>query len=100
MKVEIDLFCPGCGSGSLARNGRTRHGVQRFKCTVCGRQFGWGGPDRARGIPDEVVKIIDRMLAGGFSVRQIFEVTGVSKAWVYKRAKTFTRRRMGNSYVG
>ncbi|MDR3568529.1 MAG: hypothetical protein P4L43_10925 [Syntrophobacteraceae bacterium] len=36
------LKCPRCDSEALYRYGKTRHGKQRFRCLMCGRQFGDG----------------------------------------------------------
>jgi transposase-like protein len=32
--------CPRCNSEAFYKYGKTRHGRQRFRCLVCGRQFG------------------------------------------------------------
>lgn len=43
LDLHIDkapLKCPRCNSEALYRYGKTRHGKQRFRCLMCGRQFG------------------------------------------------------------
>jgi DNA-directed RNA polymerase subunit RPC12/RpoP len=32
--------CPRCNSEAFYKYGKTRHGKQRFRCLLCGRQFG------------------------------------------------------------
>jgi predicted RNA-binding Zn-ribbon protein involved in translation (DUF1610 family) len=32
--------CPRCNSDASYKFGKTRHGKQRFRCLLCGRQFG------------------------------------------------------------
>jgi ssDNA-binding Zn-finger/Zn-ribbon topoisomerase 1 len=32
--------CPRCNSEASYKYGKTRHGKQRFRCLLCGRQFG------------------------------------------------------------
>ena len=36
----MDIQCAQCGSARIVKNGRSRHGHQRFKCRACGVTFG------------------------------------------------------------
>jgi transposase-like protein len=40
MKPALNLACPRCRDQHIARNGRSRHGHQRFVCRNCGATFG------------------------------------------------------------
>ena len=42
IQEKTNLKCPRCDSEALYRYGKTRHGKQRFRCLMCGRQFGDG----------------------------------------------------------
>ncbi|MGC8491212.1 MAG: IS1/IS1595 family N-terminal zinc-binding domain-containing protein [Syntrophobacteraceae bacterium] len=39
---KTSVKCPKCNSEAVYRYGKTRHGKQRFRCLLCGRQFGDG----------------------------------------------------------
>lgn len=45
---KAPLRCPRCDSEALYRYGKTRHGKQRFRCLMCGRQFGDGAKDELK----------------------------------------------------
>lgn len=79
MRIE-KVKCGKCG-GEAVKNGRTRHGRERFKCRKCGRQFVLDPKGR---ISDEMRGIIVSMIKKGWSVAEIIEVVGVSKGTVYK----------------
>ncbi len=83
-KYEFPARCPRCGSTKVVKNGYTRHGRQNLKCKDCSRQFGFGDRE-ARRVPEAVRRIVERMLNCGFTVRDINDITGVSKGWIYAR---------------
>jgi len=87
--VLISVSCPHCKSCHVVRNGRTRHGVQNYRCRgVCGRQFVLSPKGR---VPEAIVGVVDRMLAAGFSVSTVADLTGASKGWIYDRKKSYDR---------
>ncbi|MDR3557599.1 MAG: hypothetical protein P4L55_22810 [Syntrophobacteraceae bacterium] len=45
------LKCPQCDCEALYRYGKTRHGKQRFRCLMCGRQFGAGTKEELKTRP-------------------------------------------------
>lgn len=38
-ELKINDSCPNCGSKIIVSNGRRENGIQRLKCTDCGKQF-------------------------------------------------------------
>jgi transposase-like protein len=83
--VKISLFCPTCGAEDVVRYGR-RMGVQRYRCTACGRQFQASrAPKR---IHPDVATIVGRMIDDGYVYREISRLCGVSCGYVYARSRS------------
>jgi transposase len=68
-------LCVGCGSERTAKNGRSRHGHQRFKCRDCGATF--GELDRRRVEPEKRESAL-RHYAEGVGLRATERLVGVS----------------------
>jgi transposase-like protein len=88
MGQSRSMKCPYCGSKHLVKNGRSRHGNQRWLCKECHKTV--GDFDR-RKIGDEIRKVaLERYLAGK-GLRATERVVGVSHnsvmQWVFDSAK-------------
>ncbi|MGC0371993.1 MAG: hypothetical protein DGJ47_000697 [Rickettsiaceae bacterium] len=68
--------CKGCNSSNLVKNGRTRHGKQRYKCKDCGSNYGEGDKRLKYGL-DKRVRVI-KMYLEGMGIRSIERLEGVS----------------------
>ena len=82
MKQDKALYCPGCLSVKVVRNGIKTTGRQNWKCTVCGRQFQseylYRGADKR--VKDQLVL----MQLRGSGIRDTAIVSGVSPATVLR----------------
>lgn len=81
---------PRCQCNNPKKNGRNRHGVQRYKCRVCGVcwQDGIAEEEQRRGgnfITQEKDNAIKAMLSLGMSYREIQRVVGVHTATIAAR---------------
>lgn len=82
------MKCVYCGSRRVVKNGKSRHGFQRWKCKDCGKTC--GEFDR-RTISEEIRKVaLERYLAGK-GLRATERVVGVSHnsvmKWVFDSAR-------------
>ncbi|MGD0401473.1 MAG: IS1 family transposase [Syntrophobacteraceae bacterium] len=48
---QLPMKCPRCNSEATYKFGKTRHGKQRFRCLLCGRQFGMDARDELKKRP-------------------------------------------------
>ncbi|MGA2027684.1 MAG: IS1 family transposase [Syntrophobacteraceae bacterium] len=48
---QLPAKCPRCNSEATYKFGKTRHGKQRFRCLLCGRQFGNAARDELKERP-------------------------------------------------
>ena len=71
----MTLACPHCSSLKAVKNGRSRHGHQRFKCVQCGATF--GELDRRR-VDDHLREQALRHYAEGVGLRATERLLGVS----------------------
>lgn len=67
--------CTACSSTQLVKNGRSRHGYQRYRCKSCGTTF--GDLDR-RLVPDELKESALQHYAEGVGLRATERLVGVS----------------------
>ena len=79
--------CKGCGSVKLVKNGKTRHGNQRYKYKNCGGNYGEGDKRLKHGL-DKRIKVI-RMYLEGVGIRSIGRLEGVPNPLIYILDKTF-----------
>ncbi len=67
--------CPSCSSTRLVKNGRSRHGHQRYRCRSCGSTF--GDADR-RQVTPQLKESALRHYAEGVGLRATERLVGVS----------------------
>jgi hypothetical protein len=71
----MDIQCSRCQSDRMVKNGRSRHGHQRFKCRQCGATFGAEDHRRvAAGLRESALK----HYAEGVGLRATERLLGVS----------------------
>lgn len=73
--------CHTCGMPAV-KNGRSRHGKQRWRCPYCGRQFVANPGGR---VDPKVAEIAERMIQAKMAPALIAELCQVSRSWVYRR---------------
>jgi transposase-like protein/IS1 family transposase len=75
-----------CGHPEIRKNGKDRHGNQRFKCAVCGKRFTEARqkPLGAMKVPVEKAKMVLRLLIEGSSIRSAERLTGVHRDTICK----------------
>ena len=71
----MELQCNNCSGTSLVKNGKSRHGFQRYKCKTCGTTV--GDEDR-RKVSDELKESALRHYAEGVGLRATERLVGVS----------------------
>jgi InsA N-terminal domain len=71
----MEIQCTQCGCERIVKNGRSRHGHQRFKCRECGSTF--GAEDHRRVAP-ELRESALRHYAEGVGLRATERLVGVS----------------------
>lgn len=71
----MDIQCTHCESERIVKNGRSRHGHQRFKCRACGATF--GAEDHRRVAP-ELRENALRHYVEGVGLRATERLVGVS----------------------
>ncbi len=71
----MNLSCANCQSNQLVKNGRSRHGHQRYRCKSCGTTF--GDVDR-RLVSGEIKESALRHYAEGVGLRATERLVGVS----------------------
>lgn len=72
--------CKGCSSNSLVKNGKTRHGKQRYKCKNCSCNYSEGDGRLKHGM-EKRIKVI-KMYLEGAGIRSIERLEGVSSPLV------------------
>jgi len=72
--------CTRCHAVKVKRNGNTRHGQQRYKCTVCNFQFS-ANPTNKLISAGELI-CINKLLLERLSLRGICRVMDVSMTWL------------------
>jgi hypothetical protein len=80
----MTIQCNTCASTQLVKNGRSRHGHQRYRCKNCGTTF--GDLDR-RLVPQELKESALRHYAEGVGLRATERLVGVSHNSVMNWAK-------------
>jgi len=70
-----------CAHATTKRNGRDRHGNQRYKCCLCGKRWTEERhkPLGEMRVPVEKAKLALRMLTEGMSIRATERTTGVNR---------------------
>ena len=99
MTDESNVRCPECGGQRVAKYGRTRSGLQKYRCLSqdCPGRGPSGGRQWVAGtdhpIDPEKKRIVLGFLAQGTHPRQIAAVVdGISLRWIYelKRRMVYT----------
>lgn len=75
-----------CAHAERKKNGKNRHGVQRYKCLLCGKRF-TEPQDRPLGalrVPIEDAKRVLHLLAEGSSIRSAERLTGMHRDTICK----------------
>lgn len=76
--------CPRCGSIDPIKNGKSRTGIQRFKCAVCLKRFQVDRASRKSQLSNaEILELKEK----GLSLSKIAALAGVSKNAIAKRLK-------------
>lgn len=71
----MSIQCTSCASDQWVKNGRSRHGHQRYRCKSCGTTF--GELDR-RLVPEALKESALRHYAEGVGLRATERLVGVS----------------------
>ena len=74
------IQCPKCGSGSVKKNGNTRHNQQRYLCKICSYQYSEHPTNKQ--ISTRELTIINNLLVERISLRGICRSVGVSMTWL------------------
>ena len=80
--------CKGCGSNELVKNGKTRHGKQRYKCKNCNCNYSDGDGRLKHGM-EKRLKVI-KMYLEGVGIRSIERLEGVSNPLIIYWVKHFS----------
>jgi len=86
--VKITVICPNCKSDDIVRQGKTKKGIQVYRCrnAKCGRtKFQLEYKNKAC-YPDTTEKIIKHAINGS-GIRDTAEVLGISTSTVIDRLK-------------
>ncbi len=82
------MKCPNCGGKRLVKNGKSRHGNQRWKCQDCGKTF--GEYDR-RKVDAQIREVALEKYMSGQGLRATERLVGVSHnsimEWVFASAR-------------
>ena len=72
-----ELYCPGCSSKDLVKNGKAPNGTQRWRCNACEKSFRFTYCYNAckPGIKETIIK----MTLNSSGVRDIGRVLKISK---------------------
>jgi transposase-like protein len=76
------LVCPSCLGTDLAKYGRTKAGLQKYRCRreLCGRQFVAGSTHL---LDPKVKTMVMNLIAAGLSTKYISTaVPGLSRRWI------------------
>ena len=93
-------ICKGCGGSKLVRNGKTRHGVQRYKCKDCGSSYGAGDRRLKHGL-EKRLRVI-KMYLEGMGIRSIERLEEVSNPLIIYWIRHFSsliRKEMNRSAI-
>ena len=79
MKIQITLYCPGCQSVNVVKNGRKSYlNKQNYVCKNCQRQFIGDHALSYSGCHSALDQRLKRMFARGMGIRDIAEVEQIS----------------------
>lgn len=81
--------CPEC-KGSSVRNGKSKSGIQRYKCKICPRRF--QAMHQYQAYLKDTDKWVRNLLVEGNGVRSISRLLKIAPATVIKRILTLGRR--------
>jgi len=82
LRESPSLVCPSCKCADLAKYGKTKAGLQKYRCRreLCGRQFVAGSTHL---IDPKVKTMVLNMIAVGVSTKKISQaVPGLSRRWI------------------
>lgn len=91
--TEVDMNCPKC-DGLSKKDGKDRHGDQRFKCTKCGKRFSLA-KDKLLGamiLNEEKALLCLNLLVEGNSVRSTERITGVHRDTILSLLETVGKK--------
>lgn len=77
---RVSIQCPFCSSESFCRNGKTRQGIQRYRCGKCGRTFVIAGGKNlfsAKLTADELLRLFSCIYLE-LPIHSICRLTGLS----------------------
>ena len=81
---RISVCCPLCGSENIIRSGKTQKGIQRYRCSDCGKRFVLTGKknlSHARLSVSEILLLV-KCIYLGLSIESTAFITGVSEKTV------------------
>jgi len=78
MSITITLYCPGCQSAKIKKNGKKSYNKQNYFCKNCGRQFIGDHALSYKGCSSALNHKILRMLVRGIGIRDVSEIEEVS----------------------
>lgn len=87
------MNCPNCDNLSK-KDGKDRHGEQRFKCTECGKRFTLK-KDKLLGsmiVSEEKALLCLKLLVEGNSVRSTERITGVHRTTIFSLLETVGKK--------
>ena len=76
------LSCPTCQAIDIVKYGKTRAGIQNYKCKECGRRF--VETPTKKYISEEQWAQVDKLLKEKISLRGIVRITGISGTWLQR----------------
>ena len=82
---RISVCCPLCGSENIIRSGKTQKGIQRYRCSDCGKRFVLTGKknlSHARLSASEILLLLVKCIYLGLSIESTAFITGVSEKTV------------------
>lgn len=77
------MFCPKCQSSNKIKNGIV-HGMQRYRCLVCGCNYTKSNP---RGYRSKIKTEAIHLYKNGKSFREIEKITGISNVTIMRWVK-------------
>ena len=79
MKIQITLYCPGCQSTNIVKNGHKSYlKKQNYLCKACQRQFIGDHNLSYAGCHSALAQRLKRMFVRGMGIRDIAEVEQIS----------------------
>ncbi len=91
-KWRYDAFkkhCPQCDSAQVKKNGRSRHGKQRWLCKRCGTTYGW------KNVASKFLRQkiwFKRWIIEGYTLRQLSAQSGHSRYYVRQTVRYWLER--------